>query len=127
MKRILLITILISYSIASLGVSLNYFYCCGKLKTVSFVVKTEEKKCIGKIKKGCCENKTVTLKLKTDQKSNEQIDVNFDAPLSPIILHNNDFNAFNLVANGKINVLYNRPPPLLNLLSLNILYCVFRI
>jgi hypothetical protein len=126
-KRILVILILMSYSIASFGVSLNYFYCCGKLKTVSLALKTEDKDCTGKAKKGCCDNKTVTLKLKVDQqKSSDQSTVHFVAPLSPVILHTDNYTDLSIATNGNTNSLYKRPPPD-NLPSRQILFCVFRI
>jgi len=125
-KRILIILVLVSYSIASFGVSLNYFYCCGKLKTISLTVNSEEKNCKANTNKGCCENKTVTLKLKTDQKSNEQSNEHFTTPLSPVILHTDSYQALNTAIIGNINPLYKRPPPD-NLPSRQILFCVFRI
>jgi len=118
--------LLLSYSIASFGVSVNYFYCCGVLKTVSLKVNTEEQNCKAKTKKGCCDNKTVTLKLKTDQKSSDQSTKHFAAPLSPVILHTDNYTVFNIANNGNINPLYKRPPPDL-LPSRKVLYCVFRI
>ncbi len=126
MKRILIIVILISYSFASFGVSLNYFYCCGKLKDVSITTNAKVKSNNEKAGKGCCENKTVTLKLKTDQKSTEQSTFHFDAPLSPAIQHTYDYSIVNIATNGNTNQLYKRPPPS-NLPSRNILFCVFRI
>ncbi|WP_460767228.1 HYC_CC_PP family protein [Niabella terrae] len=126
MKRLLIIAILISYSIASFGVSLNYFYCCGKLKTVSFKINTEEKNCKVKTGKGCCNNKTVTVKLKTDQKSQEQTALHFNAPLSPVILHTENYMVSNIAINSNITQLCKRPPPGI-LPSRNILFCVFRI
>ena len=126
MKKFLVIAILISYSIASFGVSLNYFYCCGKLKTVSLVVNTEEKSCKSKSTKGCCENKTVTIKLKTDQKSSEQTTFHLIAPLSPAILHTNNYTVADIANIGNTNSLYKRPPPD-NLPSRQVLFCVFRI
>jgi len=125
-KRVLLITILISYSVVSLGISVNYFYCCDKLKTISFAVNTGVKDSKAESKKGCCDNRTVILKLKTDQKSGEQAAFDLDAPLSPAILHTHDYNVANLAISSLINPLYKRPPSL-NLPSRNILFCVFRI
>ncbi len=127
MKRIFIIAILISYSIATFGVSLNYFYCCGKLKTVSLALKTEDKDCTGKAKKGCCDNKTVTIKLKVDQqKSADQSNLNFGAPFLPVILPAGNYTGLNIADNGKIKPLYKRPPtgkpP-----SRQILFCVFRL
>ena len=126
MKRIVIIAILISYSIASFGVNLNYFYCCGKLKKVSLAVKTEPENCSSKSKKGCCDNKTVTIKLKIDQKENEQTTYHFTAPLSQIILHSINYSFNNLAINSNANQLYEQPPPY-NFPSRNILFCVFRI
>jgi len=125
-KRILIIAILISYSVASFGISLNYFYCCGKLKKVSLAVKTEPENCSDKSKKGCCDNKTVTIKLKIDQNQNEQTAYHFAAPLSQIILYSLHYSFNNLAINGNANQLYEQPPPL-NLTSRNILFCVFRV
>ena len=125
-KRILVILLLTAYSIASFGVSVNYFYCCGVLKTVSLKVNTEEKDCKAKTSKGCCDNKTVTIKLKIDQNQNEQTVYHFAAPLSQIILYSLHYSFNNLVTNDNVNQLYKRPPPG-KLLSRNILFCVFRI
>ncbi len=127
MKRFLVILILMTYSIASFGVSLNYFYCCGKLKTVSLALKTEDKDCKGKAQKGCCDNKTITIKLKVDQqKSSDQSTIHFAAPLSPVILHIDNYTVLNIANNGNINPLNKRPPPD-NLPSRQILFCVFRL
>ncbi|MEO7393478.1 MAG: hypothetical protein ABIU11_00970 [Chitinophagaceae bacterium] len=126
MKRILVIAILLSYSIASFGVSLTYFYCCGKLKTVSIAVSTEEKSSTSKSTKGCCENKSLTLKLKTDQKSSDQTKFQFTAPLSKAILHTTNSTVAYIANIGNVNSLFKRPPPG-NLPSRQVLFCVFRI
>jgi hypothetical protein len=125
-KKILAIVILLSYSVASLGISLNYFYCCGKLKTVSFYVKPEVKDCKSKSKKGCCDNKTVTIKLKIDQKENSQPACHLSALLAPVIHYTDDFSPLSLATNCRINPLYKRPPPG-NLPSIQVLYSIFRI
>jgi hypothetical protein len=125
-KRILVIAILISYSIASFGVNLNYFYCCGKLKTVSLVVNTEERYCKSKSTKSCCDNKTVTIKLKTDQKNSDQTTIHLTAQLSPSILHKDNYTVTDIASNGNINPLY-KSPPTDNLPSRQVLFCVFRL
>lgn len=126
MKKGLIIAILLSYSIASFGVSLNYFYCCGKLKTVSLTANTEAKDCTGKSKKGCCDNKTVTIKLKVDQKENQQSVYHFIPASSPVILPADNFSSPSLAVICRLNPLYKRPPPS-NLPDRNIFYCVFRV
>lgn len=126
MKRILVILILSAYSIASFGVNVHYFYCCGKLKTVSLAVNTGEKDCKMKSGKGCCKNKTVTFKLKTDQKNSEQSIISFAAPLSPAIIYTDNYSCLYTADTSNLNPLYKRPPPTL-LPSRQVLYCVFRI
>ena len=126
MKRFLLIVILISYSITSFGVSLNYFYCCGKLKAVSFAVKTETKDGIAKSKNGCCDNKTVKLKIKDDQKNSELTAFHFDVPIFAHILNKYNNSVASIATYGNINPLYKRLAQG-NLPSRNILFCVFRI
>lgn len=127
MKKLLIIAILISYSVASFGVQLNYFYCCGKLKTVSLALKAEDKDCKGKPVKGCCDNKTVSLKLKVDQEKTVEKDaIKFQILLSPAILHVSSFTSENIITTRGLNPLYRRPPPSI-LPSRQVLYCVFRI
>jgi hypothetical protein len=125
-KRILVIAILICYSIASFGVSVNYFYCCGKLKSVSLVDKSAEQNCKGKKKKSCCKNKTVRIQLKADQKQNTQTNYEIVAPFAVAILPEYGFAISNPVVTYQQPSLYKRPPP--NIIpSRNILFCVFRI
>jgi hypothetical protein len=116
----------VAYSIASFGVSLNYFYCCGKLKTVSFVTKYDNNNCKGNKGKGCCKNEKITVKLKTDHKACDDVKCNFEMPLSLAILPYNDFSVHNFCTICLANPLHKRPPP--NYFpKRNILYCVYRI
>ncbi|MFX1705668.1 hypothetical protein PV783_17000 [Chitinophaga sp. CC14] len=66
MKKIFAILLLIIYTTASAGFSIKQFYCCGKLKSVSFTFSqgTKEKCSKGNEKDGCCQNKYHTLKVK---------------------------------------------------------------
>lgn len=111
-----------------MGVSLNYFYCCGKLKTISFnVEKKNNKVCKKKSGKKCCQNKTVTVKLKTDQKTTLSFDAKLNAFLSDaIVAHTINFSTSIVSKEGNNFSLYSNPPPH-NFLSKNILYCIFRI
>lgn len=111
-----------------MGVSLNYFYCCGKLKTISFKIeKKKNKVCKKKSGKKCCENKTVTVKLKTDQKTTPTVDAKLNIFLTQATIPQSFYLPTRIVAK-EINdfSLYSNPPPQ-NFLSKNILYCVFRI
>jgi hypothetical protein len=125
-KKFLVILILVSYSIASFGVNLNYFYCCGKLKTISFVTKEDSKNCKGNKGKGCCKNEKVTIKLKTDHKTCDDVKCNCDAPLSVAIIQHNDYAVKGFYNSVLTTPLYTRPPPDY-FPKINVLFCVFRI
>ncbi len=64
MKNIVLILLISIYSFSTFGISLNGFYCCGKLKTVSvtFVEESKAKCNTGDNTDGCCKTKSQTLK-----------------------------------------------------------------
>lgn len=126
MKKVLLICILFCYSAASFGVSLNYFYCCGKLKSVSFFVNTKENTCKGKTKKTCCNNKVVTLQLKIDQKDNNKENNYIHLTTSPVLVYATNFSHFTLIQTFDQTPKYVNPPPGY-LPSRQILYCTFRI
>jgi hypothetical protein len=125
-KKVLLIGILFAYSIASFGVSLNYFYCCGKLKSISLFAKTNENNCKGKSKKSCCNNKVVTLQLKIDQKDNNKESSKLYTSLSPAIPNFSSYTHHYFVQSFEHKTNYVNPPPGY-LPSRQILYCIFRI
>ncbi|QPH40667.1 HYC_CC_PP family protein [Pedobacter endophyticus] len=124
MKRILIIAILTVYSIASFGISVNHFYCCGKLKEVSLAANVGAK-CLGEqSSKGCCENKTVTVKLKADQKSNSQSIFHFDPPF-PSHLVSTAYSFFpNVAIAARTHVIYSEPNRS-DRLPRHLFFCVF--
>ncbi|MEI7471728.1 MAG: hypothetical protein WCJ85_05680 [Chitinophagaceae bacterium] len=127
MKKGLLILVLCCYALASFGVSLNYFYCCGKLKSVSLTPTTKKQKCCKTMaKKGCCNNKTITYKLSIDQKDHSQMAYHFESPMSNLDLPDQ---LYNLPSSSTIiskNSIDKRPPPN-TAIDRSVLYCVFRI
>ncbi|MER3470932.1 MAG: hypothetical protein C4330_06235 [Chitinophagaceae bacterium] len=63
---------LMVYGLSSSGTTVQFHYCCGKLKKIEFkpVEQTACKHGMHKMKnKKCCENKAVELKVKGDQKA----------------------------------------------------------
>ena len=72
MKKIILILLICSYSLATMGFSLKEFYCCGKLKTVSLAIETTTTE---KCSKGdstsddCCQTKYQFFKVKDNHVS----------------------------------------------------------
>jgi hypothetical protein len=125
-KKLLLIFVLAAYSVAAMGINLNYFYCCKKLTSITFSQPQEEKDCTHKTKKGCCDTKTVTVKLKADQVKTEVAQTTFaNHQLYLLPTHNYTVDiAFAPTSVSK--VLYQKPPPSC-FPSIQVLYCVFRI
>lgn len=71
MKKLLVILLLTMYGMSSFGMTVNFHYCCGKLKKVAFTsIKTDlcDMEPAAQIEmEDCCKNKTLTLKIKDVQ------------------------------------------------------------
>ncbi|MFP5042709.1 HYC_CC_PP family protein [Parasediminibacterium sp. JCM 36343] len=125
MKKLLLILFAAAYIVAALGVNLHFFYCCEKLSSVSISQAQPVDNCVHTTKKGCCTNKTVNIKLTTDQE--KVVEVHNNTPLVFTIPANNYF-----AANDNIQWQKTTIPSLLPLSppcfpSRQILFCIFRI
>jgi len=71
LRKLTILLVFVFYALASFGISLHFFYCCGKLKSVSLTSHVSETKdCPVQKGKNCCENKTVDAKVSIDQKTN---------------------------------------------------------
>lgn len=115
------------YGLTSFGFSLNYFYCCGKLKEVTVKVDAaHQKDCSMKMdSKKCCDNKSLTLKISSDQKLNPSQVFNILPPASDVILPQ-AFQYFTPACQGiQHPQFYNIPPPLPA--NRTVLYSNFRI
>ena len=126
MKKLLAISLLMIYGLSSFGITVNFHYCCGKLKTIKISnVKTKscgmEKKMAGK---ACCGDKIFELKVKTDYNTQTSCTL---SPLSPVILPvyypEQIFNTQYSI----LNTQYLQPPSLGSPPPLYILHCVYRI
>lgn len=126
MKKFIAALVLVCYCSASFGVSINYFYCCGKLKSVSLTEVSAEKSCMPMPRKSCCENKKLTLKITVDQAN--QLVKYVKADISPFSLPAYPgYPQQIFYAPQNLSSCYlddGNPPPLL---KRNILFCVFRI
>lgn len=126
-KKFTVLVILMVYSLASFGVSLNYFYCCGKLKKVSIVVTPiHEKDCPIKKGKNCCENKTVSHKISIDQKNNP---LSFYEPINfsvTALLQSEYIGQVNIFTLSRLILSYKKPLGC-TASDLNILFSTFRI
>ena len=73
LKKLLVIFLLMVYGLSSSGMTIQFHYCCGKLKSIHLSPVTE-KQCGMKhsmFSKPCCNDKQVQFQLKGDQKSEQ--------------------------------------------------------
>jgi hypothetical protein len=126
LKKLSVILILLIYGLSSTGMTVNFHYCCGKLKKVEF--SSAQVECGMKMKhsssKKCCDSKQLELKVKADQKVPEGAKQVLYATGLPVS-HSQFVVASPVYQNILIPSVF-APPPLLHQ-QLTILYCTFRI
>ena len=128
MKKVAVILLLSIYSLATFGIGVKQFYCCGKLKSTSIaLVQDANEKCnMGNAESGCCKTKFHTLKVKDSHIVNYAI-TNPIKHFSEIITFNSSFESIGL---AQQQVVVNNPshaPPLHQGIPLYILNCIYRI
>jgi len=106
--------------------TVNFHYCCGKLKKVQF--SSAHIECGMKMKhsssKKCCDSKQLELKVKADQKVPEASKHLIQATDLPVNL--SQF-AVTAPVHGKLLIPSVFAPPPLQRQQLHILFCTFRI
>lgn len=126
MKKILSILLLILYTTASFGFSVEQSYCCGQQKLVSFTLKQDPNERYSKSneKEGSCENQFHTLSHSTSVKISNPAKYPADLHLL----------AFDTFYRGSLSAFQhkgtNHPtnaPPLHNGVPVYISNCVYRI
>jgi hypothetical protein len=126
MKKLLFFIVFIIYSLSSFGVSLNYFYCCGKLKQVSVALKHKGGECNGFKGKDCCKNKIVQLKISDEQQHQPIVALGIEK-LFPVGVLQATFSPQAIIGLIDTSSFISHSPPLLSHTSLSILFGVFRI
>ncbi len=128
MKKVVLILLICSYSLATMGFSLKEFYCCGKLKSVTLELTPNKKQICskGNEKSGCCDNKYQFFKVKDNHLSGKAVDfpLNYftDLDLFTSVVQSVSFVTQEIdVING------SNAPPLYTGVPIYITNCVFRI
>jgi hypothetical protein len=129
MKKAFAILLLIIYTTASSGISINQFYCCGKLKSVSLGFKQDTKEKCKKWagKPGCCENKYSTLKVKDNHISAD--DVAHPVKLfTALHIFTSLYQNPDLIVFQQINTAnQGNAPPLSYGVPIYILHCIYRV
>lgn len=81
MKKSLSIVLTIVYLVLVSGITLQLHYCGGKFRSLNLVLDENSPSCAcgsKTMKKGCCKNQTVYIKVKGDQKSSNNSKISFD-------------------------------------------------
>jgi|GEM_PF-308616 hypothetical protein len=126
MKRIALLIMVFIYTCSTTGISINEFYCCGKLKSVSFTFKDEKNGSCKKenVKSDCCKNKHQYFKVydahlysTIAKQSSVSISITFTLP----------FTEYASPLKDHARILGVHSPPIDSSPPAYIQYCVFRV
>lgn len=128
MKKAAIILLICVYSLATMGFTLKQFYCCGKLKSITFSLTQQSKdKCSkGNEKGGCCDSKFQFFKVKDNHISADQADF----PVKHFVdLHLNtpSFQDISLISQKTTIAYKSNAPPLHQGTPVYISNCVFRV
>lgn len=128
MKKISLIALLVIYSLASFGIGIKQFYCCGVLKstTVHFIGEKEQQCAKEDKEDGCCKTKYQVFQVKDNHISAGDIntslkyatDLHLDAPVFELVFIDPQLSRKGYTSHA---------PPLHHGIPLYILHCVYRI
>jgi hypothetical protein len=104
-KKVAIILLVLVYSASVYGVTINRFYCCGKLADVSVSANCQYKRDSKAIGSACCKTIKTNFKVKdnhfsaktdlTLKSSFALINVVFFIPASPEIINLREVNAYN--------------------------------
>ena len=126
MKKLLALVLLMGYGLSSIGMTVHLHYCCGKLDKIQFSAPSK-KHCGNKHEhisgKSCCDDKEISIKLKSDYNSEKQL-------IAPLHIAANKTAHLELSASlpllsKKLLPEIFAPPPLQK--DIPALYCIYRI
>ena len=128
MKKVAPILLICIYSLATMGFTLKQFYCCGKLKSITFSLTQQAKdKCAkGDDKSGCCDSKFQFFKVKDNHISADQTDfpVKHFVALHP---YTPSFQDISFVSQKSTIAYKSNAAPLRTGVPIYIYNCIFRI
>ncbi len=128
MKKVTLILLISLYSLATMGFSLKQFYCCGKLKSITFSLAHQAKdKCAkGDDKSGCCDSKFQFFKVKDNHVTADQV----SSPVKHFIdlhLYTPSFQNISFASQKTAIAYKSNAPPIHSTVPIYLSNCVFRI
>ncbi|MEP6795712.1 MAG: hypothetical protein ABJB16_15390 [Saprospiraceae bacterium] len=112
MRSVIVILLLFSYMIPSIGVSLTAHYCGGKLASVSIFHHDGLKCPCGKMpmKNDCCKEKTTLIKLNDNQHKAQLLSISFFKEIQPTPFYLPGKISLNLGIDQRIFHNYLHPP-----------------
>ena len=126
MKKLLVAILAIIYLGVSSGVAMTIHYCMGKVSSVELLNHSDKcGKCGMKSNGGCCKDEFKIVKLNDSHKLISN-DLTISAPVAIIDNSKSIFNS-NIFSSKITSDFNNHSPPVAQVISLNILYSVFRI
>jgi len=128
MKKVAIILLINIYGTSTFGVSVKQFYCCGKLKSISFSLTPDAKRtCSNGIEKsGCCDTRYQFFKVKDNHIAGSQISSRFE-PFIALHLYTSSIREIIFVSQKALISYRSNAPPMQTGVSLFIYNCVFRI
>lgn len=128
MKNLVAILLLLIYSFSSMGMTLHFHYCCGKIDKIDFTPVKKDGCPYAKHldNKSCCDNKTVDLKIK-DSYQNDAVVKSVAKPLTADKNIDHELISVALLASTDVSGSANSSPPLERLVSFQQLYCIYRL
>jgi len=127
MKKVALILLICSYSLATMGFSLKEFYCCGKLKSVTVELTPNKKQTCNKGDgSGCCDYKYKFYKVKDNHLSGKAIDISLKY-FTDLDLFTSEVQSISFVTQEIDVINGSHAPPLYTGVPIYISNCVFRI
>lgn len=127
MKKLLVSILVLLYGLSSSGMSVYVHYCCGKIDKVDFSADGKMSCPAGDHppKKGCCDSKEFSLKIK-DTYTNGALQFSFKQ-LQPETILVPVYMEAPVLFSGSRLLCSNSSPPILPCPDLTVLYGVFRI
>lgn len=128
-KKITVILLLCIYSLSTLGVSLNSFYCCGQLKSVSVTLSHDlQEKCTKtNNSKDCCQTKYQTVKVKDSYVVSDHVSSPAKNFYELNLFSSSSFQTINFLSQRGFIEHKNNAPPLIHGVSSYLFNCIFRI
>ena len=128
MKRTAIILLLLVYLVSCVGIAVNKFYCCGKLKTVSLSATATNvaNKISSAQKNPCCNHTSQTFKVKDQHVASATVVIN-SAPF--VSLQKNYYSKVEVqsLSIKETSAIFYNAPPNLSGNSIYSLYCNYRI